>query len=206
MDINELVTGFQNGQLENFDAIYTSMTVKRRGLLFFIRSRLPRSIGEHEVQAIYDDSLVKAVETFKAEGEATFSTYLTKIVRNRVNDAVRKANTARQITHKEPLYLDSMESHEKDLLFYSLGEETAETVFNSLKESQTYQLLLSYIAECPSNSDDVVYILLDSMEYINPAEKYETVRTVMKTGITDGYIRQKISRAKRNFKSFLKKS
>lgn len=205
LDIDELVIGFQNGQLENFDAIYTAMSGKRRGILKHLRHRLPATVTEHEIQALYDDSIIKAVDTYIPKRDATFYSYLSVLTESRRVDLVRNINAKKRDTEEPVIYLDSLEPMQLRDVMNKLETVDRHSILTGLESSDTYHLLLDYMHECQINSDYVVLILIESLDYTDVSDKYDLMRKLLRKDHSDIYLRRKLSRAKRDIQLYIKK-
>lgn len=101
--------------------------------------------------------LMRAVRSFKPDGEATFKTYATHCIRNNIVDAVRKQNSrpAADVDFYELML--TTEEHEPERLFI---------------EDETSRLLLEAISSVLNEREmSVLKLFLDAMSYAEISQK-----------------------------------
>ena len=214
MNIEQLVVEFQAGNMGAFDEIYVALESFRRKKIGWMRRQLIQQVTESDIAAIYDDSLLSAVSTFKGEEGTMFTTHISNIINNAISKHTRHEFTSKRATivteeGKKQIVPDLNMDQETDDEGQTFADIIADTesvsAFESLEESTILNQLRSYGKQSNRTAINAQLIVHDTLYYAKAEDKYNEMRKVVNKDISDASLRQKLVRAKKDFRDFCNK-
>lgn len=202
MTLEELVLQYQSGDIATFDMIYHLTEKERESSTRWLRTALPSTISMPEIYAMYDDALLSATVTFKQEYNCTFTTHLRNLLDNSRKSELERVNAKKR--GKDVVTVSfQQEPDDGQNLSEVIADDSATTAMESIEGTDILNLMNGYSALSAKKKENALLIIQDTMYFETAKEKYDRMRHLLQTEITDTALRKKCQRAKADFRQFV---
>lgn len=205
MTLEELVLQYQAGDIAVFDTIYEKTETERETSAKWLRKALPSAVTMPEIYALFDDALLEAVQAFNPVHKCTFISFLRNILGNLRKDELDRVNAQKRST-EVPTISFQQEPEEGGALENIIEDSSVEPMFELVDGVDIIHLMQVYSDQSVKKRENAMLIIQDTMYFIDAEEKYNRMRSVLRTEATNTALRKKCQRAKADFRLFVEEN
>lgn len=206
-NVVEAIADFKGGNAVRFTDIYSLTEATQGRCKRFLRKKLPATITDADISAIYDDALLQSVETFTGETDEEFEAYVYRASSSAGIDLLRKTNAEKRKANTGAISINSKVGTDETV-------EIADIVADTTKEHPDSLLACEDIIACLTafrgiNNKTREYadlIAFDTMLFPTKADKHDAMRGILGKDVTSSAIHKKLGRAKKSFREYLEEN
>lgn len=205
--VEQSVEEFQKGNESVFTEIYLQLEGTKSECVKRLRRKIPSVIGEADLEALFDDALLYATNSFKQDKGCSFVTFLKVILEQRSKNLLRSINTEKRSAdyYSVPLTATSdadSENDESSNLLATLADESAVSADENLACKDIMDVLKEFRCLSKQYKEYADLIIFDSMVFSSKAEKHAAICAYMGSTVTSSALHKRIKRAKKAFRQY----
>lgn len=209
--VEQFVADFQEGNESAFSDIYNHLENTRSECIRRLRRKLPSMIGDADIEALFDDAILVATNSFQQDKGCSFVTFLKMTLEQRSKNLMSYINAEKRQADYYHVSLSATNesddgSDETDNLLATLVDEKAINAEDNLQCSALMDSLKEFRKLSKKNREYADLIIYDSMVFESREEKHAAIQAMMGVSVKSSAIHKRVKRAKKAFKEYFEET
>ncbi len=201
--VDQQILEYTKGDSEVFYDIYVSMESFKHKCFISLRRKLPASISNEDLYAIYDDVFLNILENKSLQNQEELKKFIHVELHSRSVDLLRFVKAEKRQSLNESVTLNSKVSEDSETELIDIIEDASIVDPDiNLACEELVSLLKKFRQVNKKNKEYADIIVCNSMLFPNQEEKLKAMCNVLGVEVTPSSLYKKLKRAKNAFKKF----